>query len=229
MVRLPATSEGTVVNRILHISASPRAGASVTLALAHSFLDALAAATPAIEVETWDLWDGTLPAFGPAAAASKMAVIAGQTPTGEEAEAWETAVAAFTRFDAADTYLFSIPMWNMTVPYILKQFIDVVSQPGRLFTFDPDAGYTGLLSGKRAAVITTSAVWAPGRPAEFGADHLHDYFESWLEWAGVADISSFGFHPNLATDDADAALKRALADVGDVGERFATTHQAQYR
>ena len=32
------------------------------------------------------------------------------------------------RFDAADYYLFSIPMWNHQVPYILKQFIDVVNQ-----------------------------------------------------------------------------------------------------
>ncbi len=215
------------MNRLLHISASPRSEASVTLTLARSFLDGVAAANPDVEIETWDLWDGTLPAFGPAAAASKMTVIAGRTPTGDEAAAWEAALAAFDRFERADTYLFSVPMWNMTVPYILKQFIDVVSQPGRLFTFDPEAGYTGLLSGKRAAIITTSAVWGPGRGPEFGANHLHDYFQGWLEWAGISEVSTFGFHPNMATADAEAALKQALVDVGEFSARFAATRQPQ--
>jgi FMN-dependent NADH-azoreductase len=199
----------------------------VTLALARSFLDTVAAAAPDVEIETWDLWDGTLPPFGPAAAGAKMAVIAGETPTAEEAAAWDTALAAVRRFDRADTYLFSVPMWNMSVPYILTQFIDVVSQPGRLFTFDPEAGYTGLLAGKRAAVITTSAVWGPGRGPEFGANHLDDYFLGWLNWAGVVDVSTFGFHPNLATADAAAALKQALVDIGDFSDRFVAAAQPQ--
>ena len=48
----------------------------------------------------------------------------------------------FRRFDAADRYLFSVPMWNAGVPYILKQFIDVVSQPGLVFGFDPASAAT---------------------------------------------------------------------------------------
>ena len=34
------------------------------------------------------------------------------------------------------------------MPYILKQFIDVISQPGMIFRFDPETGYTGLLENK---------------------------------------------------------------------------------
>ena len=47
------------------------------------------------------------------------------------------------------------------VPYILKQFIDVVSQPGMVFGFDAERGYTGLLTGRKAAVVYTSAVYGP--------------------------------------------------------------------
>ena len=60
-------------------------------------------------------------------------------------------------------YLFTVPMWNARVPYILKQFIDVISQPGMIFGFDPVTGYTGLLENKRAAVIYTGAVYGPDR------------------------------------------------------------------
>ena len=56
---------------------------------------------------------------------------------GDEAAAWGAAKATFDRFNEADLYLFTVPMWNAGPPYILKQFIDVISQPGMAFGFDP--------------------------------------------------------------------------------------------
>ena len=142
---------------LLHISASPRGQRSESLALAATFLAELRATHPDVTVEHWDLWDGTLPEFGPPAAAAKMAIFGGADPEGDEATAWRAARDTFERFDSADYYLFTVPMWNASVPYILKQFIDVVSQPGMVFSFDPDAADTALLPGKKATVIYTSA------------------------------------------------------------------------
>jgi FMN-dependent NADH-azoreductase len=205
---------------LLHVSASPRGASSESLALAGSFLDSLRDARPEVLIETFDLWDGTLPAFGPDAAGAKMSVFAGRTPTGAQAAAWEAARWTFERFAAADAYLFSVPMWNAGVPYILKQFIDVVSQPGMVFGFDPERGYTGLLSGRKAAVIYTSAVYGPGRPPSFGADFQAPYLDGWLRWAGITDITTVEFRPNLATADADADRQRAHAAARDAGKTF---------
>src|SRR5881398_1244122 len=80
------------MTRLLHISASPRGGASESLAIAEYFLAAVRDVRPHVDIDTFDLWDGTLPEFGPAAAGAKMAVFAGQTPTGEQADAWQAAV-----------------------------------------------------------------------------------------------------------------------------------------
>jgi FMN-dependent NADH-azoreductase len=195
--------------RLLHIASSPRGERSESAALAATFLDRYRELDPLAEVDTFDLWDGTLPEFGPAAAAAKMTVFAGGTPQGAEGEAWERAVATFRRFDSYDRYLFSVPMWNAGIPYILKQFIDVVSQPGMVFGFDPVEGYTGLLRGKKAVLVLTSAVYGPGRPPSFGSDFQAPYLRDWLRWAGVTDVAEVHFRPNLATADADAA--RALA------------------
>jgi FMN-dependent NADH-azoreductase len=208
------------MTRLLHLSASPRGDASESLAIAARFLDAVRDARPEVDIDTFDLWDGTLPQFGPAAAGAKMAVFAGQSPTGEHAAAWQAAKDTFDRFDAADEYLFTVPMWDHGVPYILKQFIDVVSQPGMVFAFDPTAGYTGLLTGKKAAVIYTSAVYGPGRPPSFGDDFQAPYVHSWLRWTGITDITSLEFRPNLATVDADVARQQAYADARDAGKRF---------
>ena len=193
------------MSRLLHISASPRGARSESLALAATFLDTYRELHPTDTVDTYDLWDGTLPEFGPAAAAAKMTIFGGGTPTGAEGEAWARARATFERFDSYDRYLFSVPMWNAGIPYVLKQFIDVVSQPGMVFGFDPVAGYTGLLTGKRAALVLTSAVYGPDRPASFGSDFQAPFLRNWLRWAGVTDIEEVHFRPNLATADADAA------------------------
>ncbi|WP_433306718.1 FMN-dependent NADH-azoreductase [Actinoplanes sp. CA-030573] len=205
---------------LLHISASPRGPRSESLALAATFLDAVRETDPQLPIAEYDLWDGTLPAFGPDAAAAKMAVFAGEEPSGAAATAWQAATDTFRRFDQADRYLFSVPMWNAGVPYILKQFIDVISQPGLVFGFDPAAGYTGLLRHKRAAIIYTSAVYGPDRGPAFGDDFQAPFLESWLRWAGVTDISTVHFRPNLATADADTARRRARAEARDQAKLF---------
>ena len=205
---------------LLHLSASPRGEASESLAIAAAFLNTFTREHPEIPVETWDLWDGSLPEFGPDGAGAKMRVFAGESPVGAQEEAWHRGRLAFERFAAADLYLFSVPMWNAGVPYILKQFIDVISQPGMVFGFDSDTGYTGLLEGKRAAVIYTSAVYGIGRGPAFGDDFQQPYFDGWLRWAGIDDIASVTFRPNLATADADSGRRRAHDDARRAAAQF---------
>ncbi len=207
------------MSRLLHISASPRGARSESLALAATFLDTYREANPFDEVGTYDLWDGTLPDFA-AGATAKMSVFAGEQPVGPPAETWARAVATFQRFDSYDRYLFSVPMWNAGIPYVLKQFIDVISQPGMVFGFDPVDGYTGLLHGKKAALLLTSAVYGPGRPPSFGSDFQGPYLRDWLNWAGVSDIEEVSFRPNLATADADAARGRAHEAARRVAAKF---------
>ena len=206
--------------RLLHIALSPRGERSESAALAATFLDRYRELDPLAEIDTFDLWDGTLPEFGPAAAAAKMTVFAGGTPQGAEGEAWERTVATFRRFDSYDRYLFSVPMWNAGIPYVLKQFIDVVSQPGMVFGFDPVEGYTGLLRGKKAVLVLTSAVYGPGRPPSFGSDFQAPYLRDWLQWAGVTDVAEVHFRPNLATADADAARVLAHREARDAAAKL---------
>ncbi|MDQ6849347.1 MAG: NAD(P)H-dependent oxidoreductase [Actinomycetota bacterium] len=209
------------MSTLLHISASPRGAASESLQIANTFLETYREIHPDAEVTTWDLWDGSLPEFGPSAAGAKMTVFAGGTPEGEQASAWQAAQQTFARFAAADRLLFSVPMWNHSIPYILKQFIDVVSQPGLVFDVDPTTGYTHLLAGqgKRAAVIYTSAVWGPPLGPEFGRDFQSPYFDDWLTWTGITDISQIGYHPTLS-GDADQACRSAHGTARDTAKTF---------
>lgn len=197
------------MTRLLHIGASPRGAVSESLQIAATFLTAYRETHPRNEIETWNLWDGGLPTFGPAAAAAKMAIFAGDTPRGDGAAAWRAAQQTFAHFDSAEHLLFSVPMWNAGIPYILKQLIDVISQPGMVFGVDPHNGYSHLLEGrgKKAAVIYTSAVWGPGLGGAFGSNFQSTYFEDWLRWTGITDITQIRYHPTLSGHAAEERRK----------------------
>jgi FMN-dependent NADH-azoreductase len=208
------------MTRLLHISASPRGHASESLRIAQVFSSTFAESHPDATVEHWDLWDGSLPDFAVGARA-KMTVFSGAAPQGAEAEAWAAARGVFERFAGAERLLFSVPMWNGSVPYVLKQFIDVVSQPGWVFGVDPTTGYSHLLAGGgiRVAVVYTSAVWGPGLGPEFGRDFQSTYFTDWLHWAGLTDTNEIRFHPTLS-GDWDAARQAADAAARDLAKVF---------
>lgn len=195
---------------LLYISASPRGEASESRNIARVFLETYRKMHPDVVLDNLDLWQEALPVFDGHKAGAKMTVIGGGTPTGEQGTAWEAITAVFNRFNAADRYLFSIPMWNGGIPYVLKHYIDVITQPGLVFGFDPATGYRGLLQGKRAATIYTSGVYAPGVPASFGTDFHSTYFEDWLRFAGIFDIVSVRFQPTLLAPDLTTA--RGIAE-----------------
>lgn len=208
------------MSRLLHISASPRGESSDSLRIAQAFTDTYLDIHPGADVEHWDLWDGTLPDFAVGAAA-KMTVFGGGEPAGAEGEAWAAARRTFDRFAAADRLLFSVPMWNASVPYVLKQFIDVVSQPGWIFGIDAATGYEHLLAGRgtKVAVVYTSAVWGPALGPEFGRDFQSTFFADWLRWTGLTDIEEIRFHPTLV-GDRDAEHLAAQAHARDLAKDF---------
>jgi FMN-dependent NADH-azoreductase len=208
------------MSRLLYVIGSPRGHKSESIAIADAFLDAYRAANPGVEADTLDLWREPLPVYGPNGVEAKMTVFAGQRPEGEQGDAWADVLRVFERVNAADRYLFAVPMWNHGVPWPLKHLIDTISQPGLLFAFDPEKGYSGLLRGKKAAVVYTSGVYGPGRGPEFGSDFHASYFNDWLRFAGIEDVSEVRFQPTIATADPDSLREAALAEARRLGAGF---------
>ena len=203
---------------LLHIAASPRGAASESLQIAGTFLGAYRDTHAGVEIDTLDLWDGTLPEFGPAAAGAKMAVFAGQTRRASSA-ALAGRDGHVRRFAAADAYLFSVPMWNAGIPYILKQFIDVVSQPGMVFGFDPEPATPGCSPARRQPSSTPAP--STDRPCALPSVTTSSAVPRRLAALdGIDDITGVEFRPNLATADADSHRQRAHAEARDAGKTF---------
>lgn len=209
---------------ILHVNASPRGSRSSSLQLAHTFIDtARAASGPGLQLETLNLFDdGALPEFGSTAAAAKMAVFSGQDQSPGQMMAWQSARTVFDQFAAADGYVFNIPMWNGGVPYVLKQWIDLITQPGWSFGFHPETGYSGLLEGKQAVAIHTSGVYAPGVPPAFGQDFSSTFFADWLEFVGITEATHVRFAPTVLNADVESSRRQAEAELLKVAHSFAS-------
>jgi FMN-dependent NADH-azoreductase len=199
------------MSKLLYVISSPRGEQSESTKIADEFLDAYLRARPGVEVQRLNLWEDQLPVYGGKGAAAKMTVFSGQTPEGDQAEAWADVERVFAPFKDADEYLFTVPMWNAGVPWVLKHLVDTITQPGLVFGFDPAQGYTPLLQDKRAVVVYTSGVYSPGAPIQYGTDFHAEFFNDWLRFIGVDDVSEIRFQPTVLTADPDGAREQALA------------------
>ncbi len=205
------------MSKLLYIQSSPRNERSASIAVAERFLEVYRAQHPRDAVETLDLWQANLPEFDGATIDAKYAVLNGQPHTSAQFEAWQAVTRIADHFKSADKYLFSLPMWNFGIPYKLKHFIDVLVQPGLAFTFTPEAGYEGLITGKPAAVIyARGGAYGPGTGAE-SYDAQSVYIRQFLGFIGFTEIKEIFVEPTLAgptaKDDAVAAGNLRAAEL----------------
>jgi FMN-dependent NADH-azoreductase len=136
------------MTKLLYIKASPRPE-SRSVAVADAYLAALKAKMPGLSVDVMALWDETLPEFDGDRANAKLAVITGQQHSAIQKTKWDGVIAIVERFKAADIYLFAVPMWNGGIPYRLKQYIDIVHQPGHLWGLAPRPAISGCSRTRR--------------------------------------------------------------------------------
>jgi FMN-dependent NADH-azoreductase len=184
--------------KLLHIVASPRGDRSASLTVARHFLAAYLAKNPGDTVETLDLWQADLPEFDGPMLEAKYAVMHSANKSPEQVEAWKIVTGYADQFKAADKYVLSLPMWNFGIPYKLKQYIDIIAQPGLTFSFSPTEGYKGLVTGKPLVVVYgRGGSYGPGSGAE-GYDAQTSYTKQIFGFMGFSDIKEILVEPTAA-------------------------------
>lgn len=141
--------------KLFHLRASPRRD-SASGAGAEVFVTRFEETHPGWDVDTLDLWRESLPDFDGAALEAKYARLAGRTFNDPQRDAFAVIERMVVRLAIADRVLISTPMWNFAIPYKLKQYIDLIVQPGLTFSFDPNSGYSPLLKNRPTLVILAS-------------------------------------------------------------------------
>jgi FMN-dependent NADH-azoreductase len=196
--------------KVLHIQASPRGERSYSRRAAEAFLKGYLSAHPGDTVETLDL-AGDIPEFGGAAISGKYRILHGEALAKEETDAWKVVLDEIERFKGADKIVISAPMWNFGIPYRLKQYFDVIVQPGSTFSYSPDTGYSGLVTGK-PALHTPSAAYDRQKP----------YLEGILGFIGFTNVDSIMIEPTMmgGPEVAQRKLDEAIVEARERAKNF---------
>lgn len=89
------------------------------------------------------------------------------------------------QFAEADKYVIAAPMWNLSIPAILKAYIDYVSVAGITFAYTAE-GPVGLLKNKKAVHVVSRGGEYGNAPYEMGDRYLRTI----LGFFGIAEIET---------------------------------------
>ena len=199
--------------KLLHIEASPRGARSFSSSAAQAFIDRLTDTYPDLDVDCLNLWETDLPRFaGGAIKSDAYRLDASTIETDAEARLWTDTKAVFDRFDMADAYLISTPMWNFGVPYLLKQYFDVMAQPGLAFNYHADGTPEGLVTGRSAFLIGARGGAYSGDSQIAAMDHQLPWLETILGFIGFKGIRTLAIEPTVGPPDALVEMRRRAED-----------------
>lgn len=210
------------MSKVLYIKASPRPARSHSMAVADAFVDSYRQIHPGDNVKVIDLFSESLPAFDFGAVSAKYKIMHGQEHSQEDSKIWEEVVTIIEEFKAADKYIMAVPMWNFSIPYRLKQYIDILVQPGYTFRVTESGGYEGLVKDRPIFVA-----YARGGEYSTGTDmQTFDMQKSYLElilgFIGFSDIRSVVVEPTLAggPDTAKQKQNEAIKKAKQMAKEF---------
>ena len=208
---------------LLDVFASPRHVSSRVRVLCGSFVGVWCGGHAGGQVVTVDLpaLDQGIPELDAWDVEAKLQMMYGQGKlTQELAKRWDTLTRFTDQLHLADVVLISSPMWNFSVPWTLKRWLDVVVQPRLTFEVR-DGAYHGLLKGRKGVLLLTrDGAYTPGSPME-KMDFQLPYLRQVMGFLGIDPVHAVVAEPMSAGGPEVAA--KALAKAIGEAEALART------
>ena len=174
---------------ILHVCANPKPiDESASKQLAAAFFAKLVELNPDAEITNVDLYQDPPPflSYGAIRGSWFPVYIDGYTATKEELSQLEYADLQAEVFNSADVLVLTLPMWNFSVPAILKAWVDQVFTPGRAFEVLKNKGILPKHKiQKMVLLVASGGAYKEGDER----DSLTSQIESLFAWVGIRDIS----------------------------------------
>ncbi len=214
--------------KLLHIIATPRSGQSNTLQISRAFIENLSAIRGDVTVEVVDLFDHDLPAIAGDNIEAKYTLMFGQPIDKRHEASWRQIESLIAHFLAADAYVISAPMWNFTIPYTLKYYIDCIVQPGYLFRYNEMGQVVPLVNGKKMVCVSThGADYSPGGYLN-SYNFLEPYLRAIFGFVGVTDIEFLSAQPmDITADLRELAIAAAAGEAAALAASPAWSASAQ--
>lgn len=203
------------MTRLLQINSSLSGDRAASTRLAGRLTEGLRAAHPGLIVTRRDLDRMPLPPLD----AAGLGALGKPAAERSEAEAGlvARADAVIAEVVAAEVLVIAAPMYNFSAPSQLKTWFDYLARAGTTFRYTA-AGPVGLLTGRRAVLVTTRGGEHRGTPA----DHLAPYVRTMLAFLGVTALEVV-YAEGLALGDAPKlrSLARAEAEIDLLARQLA--------
>ena len=171
---------------LLKIDVSPRGDYSVSRKLGQQFADEWVQSHSGGKIVTRDLVKTTLPFVDLPWIAGAYTAPDQHTP--ENKQALKVSDELIAELLVADEVLISTPMYNFTIPAVLKAWIDHIVRVNVTFSVGPE-GYKGLVNGKKATIIIASGgAYPAGTPYE-SYNLESPYLRHILGFIGLTDLT----------------------------------------
>lgn len=169
------------MSQLLVIESSARHEGSISRQLTQDYIARWQAQQPQAHVVVRDVGKEPLPHLDADLLAGWM------LPKDQQTAAQQAAALrsdqAIEQLLAADVLLLAAPMYNFSIPSTLKAWFDHVLRAGVTFQYT-EQGPKGLLSGKRAVVLTARGGVHAGLPS----DHQEAYLRQLLAFIGIDEV-----------------------------------------
>jgi len=203
---------------LLSIEVSPRGERSISRALGKRFIEHWLQAHPGGTVVHRDLMKSRIPYMDNDWIAGVYAPP--EVPrTPEMKAALDLSSELIAEVQAADHLVISTPMYNFSVPALLKSWLDYIVRPG--FTFKLAPGWPGMLENKRTKLlVATRDVYTPGTPTE-ADDLVSPVLRRALAFMGITDVETVLAGGSLGVNRGVVKLEDHVAQFEDAIARAA--------
>lgn len=197
--------------QLLYIKANPKPDAdSITFQLSEAFVEAYQKNHPGDEIVTLDLYREGVRFLSGSDLRDMF--------SGKDFDVRQYA----TQFARADKYIFAAPLWNLSIPAILKAYIDYITFAGITFKYTA-TGPVGLLAGQNK-----KAAYLVARGGSYGAKPMADfemgerYLRTIMGFLGVTDFQTVACElTNVLQGDAlRAAVDEAVGSAVNAANAF---------
>lgn len=122
------------------------------------------------------------------------------------------------QFHEADKYIIADPLWNLSIPAILKAYIDYISVTGITFCYTAN-GPMGLCSGKAMHITTRGGYYSQEPMSHFEMGDR--YLRTILGFLGVGEYSTIAAEGlDVIGNDVDAIIQKAMKEAQEAAKAF---------
>ncbi len=189
--------------KVLYIKANARPdGISRTFRISDSFIEAYKKANPTDEIITLDLYKVGIDFL------SAGDLLDMHNPNAEEDRNHPILKYSY-QFLESDKYVIAEPLWNLSIPAVLKAYLDYVTVTGITFNYTAN-GPVGMCQGRKAVNITSRGgayLEGPGSAFEMGDRYLRTLFA----FFGIRDFTTIAAEElDVIGKDVDAIVGKAM-------------------